>query len=61
MITIVVIASLAAGHGVSAAYLLRHLKLKPRPKLRQWQAASLVFPAGVMLAFWLSSKQQQHL
>jgi disulfide bond formation protein DsbB len=58
MITFI-LASLAAGHGISAAYLLRHLQLKPRPKLRQWQAASVIFPAGVILAFWINSKQQQ--
>lgn len=54
MITTLVIASLAAGHGASAAYLLRQLHLKPRPKLRHWQAASLIFPAGVLLAFWMA-------
>ncbi|WP_224996467.1 hypothetical protein [Cesiribacter sp. SM1] len=59
MITTIVLASLAAGHGMSAAYLLRHLKLKPRPKLRHWQAASIIFPAGVIAALWLVGKQQQ--
>ena len=56
MITTLVIASLAAGHGASAAYLLRQLHLKPRPKLRHWQAASLIFPAGVLVAFWMAKK-----
>lgn len=55
MITLI-LASLAAGHGTAAAYLLRHLQLNPRPKLRQWQAASLLFPAGVLVAFWLAKK-----
>jgi uncharacterized membrane protein len=53
------IASLAAGHGISAAYLLRRLKASPRPKLRRWQLASVVFPAGVLLAFWLEKKEDK--
>lgn len=59
MLTTLVLASFAAGHGVSAAYLLRHLQLKPRPKLRQWQLASMVFPAGVLVAFWIAKKKLQ--
>ncbi|MBW3545983.1 MAG: hypothetical protein KY428_10365 [Bacteroidetes bacterium] len=51
-----ILASLAAGHGVSAAYLLRHLQLNPKPMQRQWQAASLIFPAGVLVAVWLQKK-----
>lgn len=53
----VFIASLAAGHGVSAAYLLRHLQLNPRTNHRRWQFASVVFPAGVLVAFWLAKKE----
>lgn len=52
MITLI-IASLAAGHGASAAYLLRKFQRQPRTRLRQWQAASLIFPAGVLVALWL--------
>ena len=52
-----IIALLAAGHGASAAWLLRHLQLNPRPKNKHWQAASLVFPAGVLVAFWLARKE----
>lgn len=53
-----ILASLAAGHGASAAYLLRKLHLQPRPRLRQWQAASLIFPAGVLAAFWFMEKKK---
>lgn len=55
----VLIASLAAGHGVSAAYLLRQLQLKPRPNLRSWQLASMVFPAGVLIAIWLAKGNEK--
>ena len=53
----IILASLAAGHGVSAAYLLRHLQVKPRPNQRRWQIASLVFPAGVIYAIWRAGKE----
>ncbi|EMR03531.1 hypothetical protein [Cesiribacter andamanensis] len=50
-------ATLAAGHGVSAAYVLRRLKRQPKPNPRFWLAASLLFPAGVMVSFWLAKKE----
>jgi uncharacterized membrane protein len=53
------IASLAAGQGVSAAFLLRRLKASPRPRQRRWQLASVVFPAGVLVAFWLEKKEEK--
>lgn len=49
---------LAAGHGLSAAWLWRFFQLNKPASHRNWQLASLLFPLGVIIALFVLAKRK---